>query len=73
LVHSSTLVTVGEYLLIRFSDALVNRFAGRVVLLISGLTIFIAGVGDNYEYDLREIITLSTLSQLALKIIILSI
>jgi len=51
LVHSSTLVTAGVYLLIRFSNILSDA---------------------NYEYDLRKIIALSTLSQLGLIIIILS-
>jgi len=72
LVHSSTLVTAGVYLLIRFSGILSDSFIGRVLLLLSGLTIFMAGVGANYEYDLRKIIALSTLSQLGLIIIILS-
>jgi len=72
LVHSSTLVAAGVYLLIRFSDVLSDSFIGRVLLLLSGLTIFIAGVGANYEYDLRKIIALSTLSQLGLIIMILS-
>jgi NADH-ubiquinone oxidoreductase chain 5 len=42
-------------------------------LLIGGLTIFIAGVGANFEFDLKKIIALSTLSQLGLIIRILAI
>jgi len=42
-------------------------------LLISGLTIFISGLGANFEFDLKKIIALSTLSQLGLIIMILSI
>jgi NADH-ubiquinone oxidoreductase chain 5 len=34
---------------------------------------FIAGVGANFEYDLRKIIALSTLSQLGLMIRIISV
>jgi len=37
-----------------------------ILLLISGLTIFIAGLGANFEFDLRRIIVLSTLRQLGL-------
>ena len=73
LVHSSTLVTAGVYLLIRFNILLVDNWMGQFLLLISGLTIFIAGLGANFEFDLKKIIALSTLSQLGLIIRILSI
>ena len=72
LVHSSTLVTAGVYLLIRFREVVNNIYAGKLLLLLSGLTIFMAGVGANYEYDLKKIIALSTLSQLGLIMMILS-
>ena len=42
-------------------------------LLVSGLTIFIAGLGANFEFDLRKSIALSTLRQLGLIIITISI
>lgn len=73
LVHSSTLVTAGVYLLIRFNILLVNTWLGQLLLLLAGLTIFIAGLGANYEFDLKKIIALSTLSQLGLIMRILSI
>lgn len=73
LVHSSTLVTAGVYLLIRFNILLSNSFIGQLLLLLSGLTIFIAGLGANFEFDLKKIIALSTLSQLGLIMRILSI
>nr|AIY61666.1 NADH dehydrogenase subunit 5 [Glyptotermes sp. A TB-2014] len=67
LVHSSTLVTAGVYLLIRFSPAF-NYSLCTFLLLFSGLTMFMAGLGANFEYDLSKIIALSTLSQLGLMI-----
>ena len=73
LVHSSTLVTAGVYLLIRFRNLIIGSFIGDFLLLISGLTIFIAGLGANFEFDLKKIIALSTLSQLGLIIRILAI
>lgn len=73
LVHSSTLVTAGVYLLIRFNVLLSTSWLGQLLLLLSGLTIFIAGLGANFEFDLKKIIALSTLRQLGLIIRILSI
>nr|WPV76934.1 NADH dehydrogenase subunit 5 [Phlebotomus sichuanensis] len=72
LVHSSTLVTAGVYLLIRFSNLLLSLPIMKCLLLISGLTMFMSGLGANYEFDLKKIIALSTLSQLGLMMSILS-
>nr|AVN68112.1 NADH dehydrogenase subunit 5 [Carbrunneria paramaxi] len=71
LVHSSTLVTAGVYLLIRFSGAF-GMWLNELLLLVSGLTMFMAGMGANFEYDLKSIIALSTLSQLGLMMSILA-
>nr|YP_009740648.1 NADH dehydrogenase subunit 5 [Heteropternis respondens]QID03610.1 NADH dehydrogenase subunit 5 [Heteropternis respondens] len=72
LVHSSTLVTAGVYLLIRFSPMLYLYNFGWYLLLIGCMTMFMAGLGANYEFDLSKIIALSTLSQLGLMMGILS-
>nr|AND96322.1 NADH deshydrogenase subunit 5 [Onitis falcatus] len=72
LVHSSTLVTAGVYLLIRFNLAL-NYYCLLFLLLIGSLTMFMAGLGANFEYDLKKIIALSTLSQLGLMMSILAL
>nr|WDV10711.1 NADH dehydrogenase subunit 5 [Parnassius cephalus] len=72
LVHSSTLVTAGVYLLIRFNMLLVDMFFFKLLLLLSGLTMLMAGISANYEFDLKKIIALSTLSQLGLMMSILS-
>nr|UOU84961.1 NADH dehydrogenase subunit 5 [Empis opaca] len=72
LVHSSTLVTAGIYLLIRFNILLIDTWMGQFLLLMSGLTMFMAGLGANFEFDLKKIIALSTLSQLGLMMSILS-
>nr|AFU50284.1 NADH dehydrogenase subunit 5 [Disteniazteca fimbriata] len=72
LVHSSTLVTAGVYLLIRFNFALSDNLM-MTGLLISCLTMFMSGLGANFEFDLKKIIALSTLSQLGLMMSILFI
>nr|YP_010707979.1 NADH dehydrogenase subunit 5 [Neptis sappho]WCR30187.1 NADH dehydrogenase subunit 5 [Neptis sappho] len=72
LVHSSTLVTAGVYLLIRFNNLLIDMFFFKFLLLLSGLTMMMAGICANYEFDLKKIIALSTLSQLGLMMSILS-
>nr|YP_009123019.1 NADH dehydrogenase subunit 5 [Cherax tenuimanus]AJK90903.1 NADH dehydrogenase subunit 5 [Cherax tenuimanus] len=73
LVHSSTLVTAGVYILIRFSGALEGSFVQAFLLIISCLTMFMAGLGANFEFDLKKIIALSTLSQLGVMMSILSL
>nr|UPX88558.1 NADH dehydrogenase subunit 5 [Palomena prasina] len=70
LVHSSTLVTAGVYLLIRFSDLIYN-YNLDIFLMISCLTMFMSGLAANFEYDLKKIIALSTLSQLGLMMSVL--
>nr|AVN68160.1 NADH dehydrogenase subunit 5 [Ectoneura hanitschi] len=72
LVHSSTLVTAGVYLLIRF-NVVFHGWLNSFLLLIAGLTMFMAGLGANFEFDLKKIIALSTLSQLGLMMSILSL
>nr|UFZ13431.1 NADH dehydrogenase subunit 5 [Protochauliodes humeralis] len=72
LVHSSTLVTAGVYLLIRFNILLEGTKMGQFLLIMGCLTMFMAGVGANFEFDLKKIIALSTLSQLGLMMSILS-
>nr|YP_008080791.1 NADH dehydrogenase subunit 5 [Conogethes punctiferalis]AFR25729.1 NADH dehydrogenase subunit 5 [Conogethes punctiferalis]AOY36197.1 NADH dehydrogenase subunit 5 [Conogethes punctiferalis] len=72
LVHSSTLVTAGVYLLIRFNLLLVDLMFMKFLMVLSGLTMFMAGISANYEFDLKKIIALSTLSQLGLMMSILS-
>lgn len=72
LVHSSTLVTAGVYLLIRFNFAFRN-YLMYLLLFIAMITMFISGIGARFEFDLKKIIALSTLSQLGLIMSILAL
>nr|YP_009093737.1 NADH dehydrogenase subunit 5 [Hemiodoecus leai]AIS38310.1 NADH dehydrogenase subunit 5 [Hemiodoecus leai] len=65
LVHSSTLVTAGVYLLIRFSSSLIWVDC-QIFIMLSVATMVFAGVSALVEYDLSSIVALSTLSQLGL-------
>ena len=67
LVHSSTLVTAGVFLLIRFYPflhqyTLFNPF----ILFIATSTTLMAGLRANTECDFKKIVALSTLSQLGI-------
>jgi NADH-ubiquinone oxidoreductase chain 5 len=65
LVHSSTLVTAGVFLLIRFYPFLsAFKFFNTFLLIVACLTIIIAGLVALRECDLKKIIALSTLRQL---------
>nr|QXJ42124.1 NADH dehydrogenase subunit 5 [Iridoteuthis sp. GS-2021] len=65
LVHSSTLVTAGVFLFIRFFNYLSIYYWFSVFMIyISIMTTIMSGVCALYEYDMKKIIALSTLSQL---------
>nr|ALO76406.1 NADH deshydrogenase subunit 5 [Oxypoda opaca] len=72
LVHSSTLVTAGVYLLIRFNYSLSMNLM-LFLMFMGTMTMFMAGLGANFEFDLKKIIALSTLSQLGLMMSILAL
>lgn len=73
LVHSSTLVTAGIYLVIRFNEFVTSGEISYILLFLSVFTMFMAGGLAGVEYDLKKIIALSTLRQLGLIMTILSL
>ena len=73
LVHSSTLVTAGVYLLIRINLIIIEINIRYILLLIGIITIIIAGFTAIIEIDIKKIIALSTLRQLGIMILILGI
>nr|BDQ44338.1 NADH dehydrogenase subunit 5 [Metaphire agrestis] len=67
LVHSSTLVTAGVFLLIRFYPFLsLTSWFNSLLLLIAVTTTTMAGLSAMTECDMKKIIALSTLSQLGM-------
>ena len=73
LVHSSTLVTAGVYLLIRIEIYIKIINLHWIILLFGGITLTVARITALAETDIKKIVALSTLSQLGLIIIILGI
>nr|YP_010393056.1 NADH dehydrogenase subunit 5 [Xyloredo nooi]UPX88990.1 NADH dehydrogenase subunit 5 [Xyloredo nooi]UPX89002.1 NADH dehydrogenase subunit 5 [Xyloredo nooi] len=72
LVHSSTLVTAGVYVLFRFYEVIQGGF---LVLLgvISMMTVILAGMSAVVEVDFKKIVAFSTLSQLGMMMLALSL
>jgi NADH-ubiquinone oxidoreductase chain 5 len=71
LVHSSTLVTAGLYVLIRYNFAF---YEFQIWLCSLGLlTLCVAGLRAIIETDLKKVVAISTLSQLGFIISILSV
>nr|QLY89841.1 NADH dehydrogenase subunit 5 [Bathyomphalus contortus] len=74
LVHSSTLVTAGIYLIIRMNCMTELDESVKTMLLFFGsITCFLGGGAALFEYDLKKIIALSTLSQLGLMVFTLGL
>jgi len=67
LVHSSTLVTAGVFLIIRFYPFMSSEpIFNKIILYVAVSTITMAGIRATTECDIKKIIALSTLSQLGI-------
>nr|VFU78647.1 NADH dehydrogenase subunit 5 [Proasellus beticus] len=73
LVHSSTLVTAGVYLMVRFHPLLTNNKVMSLLALIAFLTTMMSSISALSECDLKKIVALSTLSQLGVMVMTLSL
>lgn len=69
LVHSSTLVTAGVYLLVRHAEFLSTNRVSSYLIVVGTLTMLIASLRALFETDLKKIVALSTLSQLGVIIL----
>lgn len=72
-MHSSTLVTAGVYLLIRYESLIFDTKILTGILVLGGITRILAGVQALGEVDIKKIVALSTLRQLGLIVAILGI
>lgn len=72
LVHSSTLVTAGVYLLIRFRDLFKSLIVMNLLIYLGMITTVIARIVALFEVDFKKVVALSTLSQLGIIITTLS-
>lgn len=66
LVHSSTLVTAGVFLVIRFSDLIILNNLSFICLIFGIITTLISGWVANFENDMKKVVALSTLRQLGI-------
>nr|YP_010045999.1 NADH dehydrogenase subunit 5 [Dermanyssus gallinae]QPG86045.1 NADH dehydrogenase subunit 5 [Dermanyssus gallinae] len=73
LVHSSTLVTAGVYLIIRLSYYFNNNLMSFLLMKLSIMTMMMSGLVALFEYDLKKIVAFSTLNQLSIMMLILSV
>nr|QDP17885.1 NADH dehydrogenase subunit 5 [Parachtes teruelis] len=65
LVHSSTLVTAGVYLMIRLSNSF-HKNTMALLMILAFFSILMSSMAAMWEQDMKKIIALSTLSQIAL-------
>nr|YP_010853511.1 NADH dehydrogenase subunit 5 [Tritonia iocasica]WGM82637.1 NADH dehydrogenase subunit 5 [Tritonia iocasica] len=69
LVHSSTLVTAGIFLVIRLSYSMpLSQELSSLLLLCGSVTCLLGGWAATFENDIKKVIALSTLSQLGVMV-----
>nr|YP_009731511.1 NADH dehydrogenase subunit 5 [Macrocheles muscaedomesticae]QHQ98529.1 NADH dehydrogenase subunit 5 [Macrocheles muscaedomesticae] len=73
LVHSSTLVTAGVYLLLRFFFFFFSGNFSDYLFIVSLMTTLLAGMAASFEMDLKKVIAMSTLSQLGTMFLVVSL
>ena len=73
LVHSSTLVTAGVYLLIRINMLIIFSGISYILFCAGTLTIIMAGLAAMFETDIKKVIALSTLRQLGIIMIVIGV
>ena len=74
LVHSSTLVTAGVFLVIRFFPMMGGHaLVSYICLFLGGVTMLLAGLRACVEFDLKKVVAYSTLRQLGVMFVALGL
>nr|YP_009227724.1 NADH dehydrogenase subunit 5 [Aleurocanthus spiniferus]AHY04219.1 NADH dehydrogenase subunit 5 [Aleurocanthus spiniferus] len=73
LVHSSTLVTAGIYIMIRMELSMKIMNMNKLVFTIAVMTLVMASMNAIMELDIKKLVALSTLSQLSTMFMAISI
>ncbi len=66
LLHSSTMVKAGVYLIIRLSPILMGNIAGLMVAVVGGITFLIASLAAISQSDGKKLLAWSTIANLGL-------
>ena len=65
LIHSSTLVIMGIYLVIRFSIIFEFSYLGNITLAVLGaLTVAVGAISASFQNDIKKLVAYSTVSQM---------
>jgi len=72
LVHSSTLVTAGVFVIIRF-NGLIRSSLKMGLILLALLTFYLAALRGVFEVDIKKVVALSTLRQVSIMILSLGL
>lgn len=65
LIHSSTLVIMGIYLIIRFNVLFEFSYLGNTTLsVLGGLTIAVGAISASFQNDIKKLVAYSTVSQM---------
>lgn len=66
MLHSSTMVKAGVYLLLRLAPLLGNNPAGITVTMVGGVSFFVCALMAISQYDAKRVLAYSTISNLGL-------
>ncbi len=66
LLHSSTMVKAGVYLILRFAGVLEGTFAGFMIALVGGITFLICSCIAVSQSDAKKVLAYSTIANLGL-------